>query len=168
MQSIFTHAKIKFFLFFIFTLLYAHSQAQPISVRQQEVNVTFKIMNQKREPVSFASVTAINRTDSLQTIKETADSLGLIVFKLSAGQYLIKISSVNYQPVEKGITVSANQTFFNFTAESLPKTLGNVTVSSQKPLMKQEDDKTIVDPENLVASSTSGYEVIEKNTGPFC
>ena len=32
--------------------------------------------------------------------------------------------------------------------------------------MRQEDDKTIVDPENLIASSTNGYEVLE-NTRPF-
>ncbi|HKB43542.1 MAG TPA: outer membrane beta-barrel protein [Chitinophagaceae bacterium] len=124
-------------------------------------------MNQKREPVSFASVTVINRADTLQTFKKTADSLGLVIIKLATGQYLTKISSVNYQPVEKGITVSANQTFFNFIAEPLPKTLSNVTVTSQKPLMTQEDDKTVVDPENLVASSTSGYEVIEKTPGLF-
>src|SRR4029078_3522570 len=42
-----------------------------------------------------------------------------------------------------------------------------VTVTSQKPLMRQEDDKTIVDPENLAASSTSSYEVIEKTPGLF-
>ncbi|MBL0267664.1 MAG: hypothetical protein IPP99_03045 [Chitinophagaceae bacterium] len=40
-------------------------------------------------------------------------------------------------------------------------------VRSQKPLMRQEDDKTIVDPGNLGATSTSGYEVIEKTPGLF-
>ena len=33
--------------------------------------------------------------------------------------------------------------------------------------MRQEDDKTIVDPEALAATSTSGYEVIEKTPGLF-
>ena len=33
--------------------------------------------------------------------------------------------------------------------------------------MRQEDDKTIVDPENLVAASTNVYEVIEKTPGLF-
>jgi outer membrane receptor protein involved in Fe transport len=40
-------------------------------------------------------------------------------------------------------------------------------ITSKKPLMRQEDDKTIIDPENLVAASTSGYEVIEKTPGLF-
>lgn len=157
----------KLFFISLFLIFAAHLNAQPVPQQREEINVTFKIMNQKREPVSFASVTVISRADSLHTLKKVADSSGLVVFKLAKGQYLIKISSVNYQSVEKGITVSGNQTFFNFTAEPLPKTLGNVVVTSQKPLMKQEDDKTIIDPENLVATSTSGYEVIEKTPGLF-
>jgi iron complex outermembrane recepter protein len=40
-------------------------------------------------------------------------------------------------------------------------------VTAQKPMIRQEDDMTIVDPENIVASSTSGYEVIEKTPGLF-
>ena len=124
-------------------------------------------MNQKREPISSASVVVINRTDTLQTTTNIADSIGLVSFRLSAGQYFVRISSVNYQPVEKEIIVSSHQTFFNFTAEPLPKTLSDVVVTSKKPLMTQEDDKTIIDPENLVAASTNGYEVIEKTPGLF-
>ncbi len=49
----------------------------------------------------------------------------------------------------------------------LPKTsdLGNVTVVARKPLIKQEDDKTIVDAEVLANSSSNAYEVLEKTPG---
>ncbi len=40
--------------------------------------------------------------------------------------------------------------------------LGNVTIVSRKPLIKQEDDKTVVDAEVLANSSTNAYEVLEK------
>ncbi|MBK5269819.1 MAG: outer membrane beta-barrel protein [Bacteroidia bacterium] len=133
----------------------------------QEMNVTFKVMNQKKEPVSFATVTVIAVADSLRFQKKLADSLGLVFFTLSKGQYYINITTINYQVIEKEITVAGNQTFFNFTAESIPKTLSNVTVSSQKPFMRQEDDKTIIDPESLALSSTSSYEVLEKTPGLF-
>src|SRR4028118_1092556 len=33
--------------------------------------------------------------------------------------------------------------------------------------MRQEDDKTIVDPENLAASSTNAFEILEKTPGLF-
>ena len=150
-------------IFFV-TLLFSF----PLRVFSQEIPVTLKIQNQKREPLAFASVTVINRLDSNQILKKVADSSGIAKFDLKKNnQYTVRITSVNYQPVEKGISTSGNQTSFNFTAEPLGKTLETAIVTSKKPLMKQEDDKLIVDPENLVEASTSGYEVIEKTPGLF-
>jgi hypothetical protein len=138
------------------------------SLHAQQLPVTFKVINQKREPVTFASITVTNRLDSTKSEKKVADSSGTARFQLTKdAQYTVHITSVNYQPVEKDITISGNQTVFTFAAEPLPKTLGGVVVTSQKPLIRQEDDKTIVDAESMAASSTSGYEVIEKTPGLF-
>lgn len=110
----------------------------------------------------------MNRLDSTQIEKKIADSSGVAKFTLTKNnQYSVRITSVNYQPVEKGISTSGNQTFFSFTTEALGKTLETAVVAAKKPLMKQEDDKLIVDPENLAEASTSGYEVIEK-IRPVC
>ncbi|MEP6699896.1 MAG: outer membrane beta-barrel protein [Bacteroidota bacterium] len=139
-----------------------------IVTQAQEIPVTFKVINAKKEPVPFFSITVVNRLDSTQTIKKGADSSGIARLNLMKnGQYSVKITSVNYQIIEKGIALTNNQTYFSFTAEPIGKTLETAIITSQKPLMRQEDDKTIVDPENLVASSTSGYEVIEKTPGLF-
>ncbi|MBK6938062.1 MAG: TonB-dependent receptor [Chitinophagaceae bacterium] len=51
--------------------------------------------------------------------------------------------------------------------EAEGKTLEAAVVISRKPLIRQEDDKTIIDPENLAEASTNGYEVIEKTPGLF-
>jgi hypothetical protein len=150
-------------LFFVFFPLFFTAQ-----VYAQEVSVTFKVTNQKKEPVTFATITIVNRLDSLQTTKKVVDSSGIVKFNLKkGGQYVVKITSINYQPIERGITITGNQTFFSFTAEPMAKTLGAVVVRSQKPIMRQEDDKTIIEPESLAAASTSGYEVIEKTPGLF-
>ena len=137
------------------------------SVLAQNVALTIKLTNQKKEPLAFASVELINRLDST-IITQAADSNGISLFNLvKEGQYIVKITAVNYQTIEKGIAVTGSKTFFTFTAAPLGKTLETAIIFSKKPLMRQEDDKTIVDPENLVASSTNGYEVIEKTPGLF-
>jgi len=130
-----------FFLFFLIIVVsFSNLYAQPGLPKKQEINITFKVVNQKREPLSFATITIINRKDSLQIIKQSADSNGIAIFTLiKGGQYSINISSVNYQAIDKGINISGNQTIFGFTAEPLSKTLGEVTVTSKKPLMRQED-----------------------------
>ena len=136
--------------------------------KAQDIPITIKVNNSKKEPVTFATISVVNRQDSTQLMKKVADSSGKAIFQLKKnGQYTVNISSVNYQPIEKGIIVSGNQTVFNFTAETLPKSMQGVVVTSRKPLMRQEDDKTIIDPENLAAASTNGYEIIEKTPGLF-
>lgn len=139
-----------------------------ISSKGQDIPVSIKIMNTKKEPVAFATIIVTNRLDTTQQVKKSADSSGNARFNLlKSGQYTFNISAVNYQSVEKRVTLTGNQVNFVYTLEQTGKMLDNVVITSQKPLMRQEDDKTIVDPENLVASSTSGYEVIEKTPGLF-
>lgn len=139
-----------------------------LSVKAQETNVSIRIVNQKNEPVVSASITVTDHPDSLHQFKKVADNNGTASFPLLKGhQYTISVSSVNYLSFEKQIILSAGQTHFTFVAESVSKTLGGVVITSQKPLMRQEDDKTIVDPEALAATSTSGYEILEKTPGLF-
>lgn len=143
------------------------------SLKAQDIPVTIKVSNPKKEPVTFATIALTmvrvdTNHDGTQTITKVADSSGKAVFQLKKnGQYSVSITSVNYQPIEKGIIISGGQTFFSFVAEPLPKSMQGVVVTSKKPLMRQEDDKTIVDPEPIAASSTNGYEIIEKTPGLF-
>ncbi len=146
-------------LFFLAPAYTLHAQSLPI---------TFKISDNRNAPVGFASVTIINRSDTQQVIKKTADSAGMVgTALLQNQQYLVRISATGYAPVEKGITVTAKQTFFSFTTTAIATSLQAVVVTSKRPLIRQEDDKTIIDPENMVGSSTNAYEVIEKTPGIF-
>lgn len=134
----------------------------------QESAVTIKVLNTKKEPVAFATITVTGHTDSTKVYTKVADSAGVARFQLPRGkQYRVNITAVNYRPIEKGFIASGNQSSFTYTAEQPGRTLEAAVVTTKKPLMRQEDDKTIIDPENLVAASTSGYEVIEKTPGLF-
>ncbi len=133
----------------------------------QQVNVSFKIINKKNEGIPYASIAVTTREDTVHSQNKVADSSGLVKFSLSKGQYIVRATSTDYQPLEKGITVSPTQHFFSFTLESSATSLKGVTVTSRAPLIKQEDDKTIVDPEPLAAASTNAYEILEKTPGIF-
>lgn len=141
--------------------------AGPLSSQAQDITISIRVTNHKKEPVAFASIKVTSRADSLLSVTEITDSIGMAKFVLAKGQYTVRISSVNYQEIEKGITLGDAATSFHFETEPAGKTMETVVVTAQKPLMRQEDDKTIVEPENLVATSTSGYEVIEKTPGLF-
>ena len=62
----------------------------------QDIAATIKITNQKKEPLAFASITLINRLDSTEIVKKTADSSGVAKFNLKKNtQYTIRITSIN-------------------------------------------------------------------------
>jgi outer membrane receptor protein involved in Fe transport len=143
-------------------------RAQTVTPAVKTVNTTFKIINDKKEPVSYATVAITLRTDSTNVLHQMADSNGVAHFKLNTGsQYTVKATNVNYLDVVKNITVAGVEQTFILIAEPQPKMLGAVSVRSAKPIMRQEEDKLIVEPENLIPSSTSSYEVLEKTPGLF-
>jgi len=133
----------------------------------QQLPVSFLVLGDKRQPIPNASITVTDRNDSLSKLSRIADGNGEATFLLTKnGQYIVAITAVNFQPLESSLRIT-DGTAQTFSLIPSGKTLGGVVIRSTRPLMHQEDDKTIVDPENLVPSSTSGYEVIEKTPGLF-
>ena len=49
----------------------------------QEIPISFKVINGKKEPVPFFSITVVNRLDSTQIIKKGADSSGVARINLA-------------------------------------------------------------------------------------
>lgn len=135
---------------------------------QQQTTITFKIQNISKEPLAFATVQLISVPDTLNKQQKISDSSGVVSFTVMLERpYLVRITSVNHEPIEKAITVKSDNAVFTYTAEPLSKSLKAVVVTSTKPLIRQEDDKTIVDPENLANSSTNAFEIMEKTPGLF-
>ena len=134
----------------------------------QYTRVTIKVVNPKREAVPYASVSIRSFKDTTQSQQSIADSTGVSKFELLADQqYSVSITSTNYIPLQKGIVVRKDHTSFLFVQQPAAKSLQEVVVTSNRPVMRQEDDKTIVDPENLASSSTNAYEILEKTPGLF-
>jgi hypothetical protein len=134
----------------------------------KEISVRIKVIGSKNELVSFSSVTITNREDSTKRLSTITDETAVAQFDLEApNQYFVTITALNYKPLAKGITVTDSNYEFVLSLEPSISTLNEVVIQAAKPLMRQEDDKTIIDPESLAAASTSGYEVLEKTPGIF-
>jgi iron complex outermembrane recepter protein len=131
-------------------------------------NIRVKVIEKNNNPVAFATIKAIPLEDTAHPIRKLTDSSGLCVLKLSLGKrYTLKVSSLNYKPTEKDITANRSEMAFTIVVEPVSKEISEVTVTSKKPLMRQEDDKTIIEPEALAAASTNAYEILEKTPGIF-
>ena len=103
--------------------------------------------------------------DTLLVTSKSANN-GISNFTVKAfSKYLLRVSSVTFENTEKTIGVFDKSVTAIFVLNRKNTTLEDVIVLSKKPLIKQEDDKTIVDAEVLANSSTNAYEVLEKTPG---
>ncbi|HEV7333673.1 MAG TPA: TonB-dependent receptor [Flavisolibacter sp.] len=147
-------------LLFCFILLTQQANAQSVAV-------SMKIVNQKGEPVQYATVLVWPVADSTKLQSKVSDSIGQVVFQLPQQLYAVRITSVEYAPLEKSINVRPDATTFRMVMQPQANSLNSVVVTARRPLMRQEDDKTIVDPEPLANASTNAYEIMEKTPGLF-
>ena len=129
----------------------------------QNVHVSIIVKNEKNEPVQNVTAKVYGREDSV--LQQKVLSAG-VFFLLPANRgYTLQLSATNINPVSKILMLAGNDTSVTVMAQTAAKSLDAVVLTSRKSLVKEEDDKTIVDAEALANSSTNAYEVLEKTPG---
>ena len=71
-------------------------------------------------------------------------------------KYIVRISSATFEAQEKFVGITDKPAAITLPVKRKVTSLQSVVVVSKKPLIKQEDDKTIVDAETLANSSNNG------------
>jgi len=129
--------------------------------------ISIKVKDNEKKPLTGAVVQLKNLADSAIATKAT-DETGVVKFDgISNNIYKIKISFMGYQTLEKTIAVKPEHQRFEFQLKEDLISLGEVTVSAPKPLIRQEDDKMIIDPEPMASISSNTLEVLESTPGLF-
>ena len=130
----------------------------------QKVTWRVQVFNDAGEPLKGATLTVFKLPDSsveARRVLASKDSIQLTRDQL----YAISITATGFQPFQRKLIISSDiDSGFVYMSTRVGK-LENVTVVSRKQLLRQEDDKTIVDAEPLAVSSTNAYEVLEKTPG---
>ena len=119
-------------------------------------------MDVKNNSILFASIRVTSVLDSLKQFSLIADSNGIASANISPNKnYTLLVNAIGYKKYSKTIALENNS---NITIKLLedPTQLNQVVVTSSKALVRQEDDKAVVDPELLAAGSTNAMETIEK------
>lgn len=137
-------------------LLFSQSKWLKITVRDE-----------KNEPLTGAHVLLKNVGDQKDWSAVT-DAAGKVQFQnLPDGLYECKISFIGYQTLQTAIKLSPYTRNFDYKLKPEAISLGEVTVSAPKPVIRQEEDKTIIDPEPVANTSTNTMEVLETTPGLY-
>ncbi|HMH32935.1 MAG TPA: outer membrane beta-barrel family protein [Puia sp.] len=142
----------------LFIFLYHVVTAQTIPL-----DITLKTTG--RDSLTYATLQIYRLPDTL-LIESRIGSTGMNRFAVKPNAtYLLKVSAIGFGSATQLISVTNKSLQVAIELKSENNTLHAVTILAQKPLMRQEDDKTIVDAEPLANSSTNAYEVLEKVPG---
>lgn len=138
------------------------------AARSAGQSVQIIVKDSQKEPLIGATVQLTQVADTTAVLFNTTDVSGVAVFE-RAGQkpYRVNISYIGYKPLEKTISVKSGSARFEFQLEEGAVSLGEVTVTARRPLIRQEDDKMIIDPEPLANISTNTLEILESTPGLF-
>jgi hypothetical protein len=133
----------------------------------QQLAVLMKVVDAKNNPVGFANISILNKIDSTKVSNAITDSIGITKVNLAPkNAYIIRVSAIGYKKYSKDYFIN-DQSSIAIKLTEDPTQLNEVVVKSTKALIRQEDDKSVVDPEPLAASSTNAYETVEKVPGVF-
>ena len=143
-------------LFFSISMIY----------KVQSQSLSLKFINTQKKAMIGVSVKMQNRSDTTKILFKITDTLGITQFSvLPNEQFLVSATSVGFKLFQRIIKGQSQEYVFEMIENT--NYLKEVVVIAKKPLLRQEEDVTIVDAEQLAPSSINGFEVIEKTPGLY-
>ncbi len=131
----------------------------------QSINILVK--DDARLPLIGATIQLTLVADSSILYATTAQN-GIAKFnEVKNGLYFLKISYVGFKSLEKNISIKTDRRMLEFQLKETEISLNEVTVTARRPMITQEDDKMIIDPEPMANSSTNTLEVLESTPGLY-
>jgi hypothetical protein len=129
-----------------------------------------KVVNEQNAPLSFATVTLLNLSDSVLVKGAISNGEGAYILPaVAAGKYLLTASMMGYKkswlgPIE--VTAGETQLLPQLQLQETVEQLKAVTVVGQKPLIEQQADRMVVNVEgSILATGNTALEVLEKSPG---
>ena len=131
----------------------------------QSINILVK--NTENSTLPGAVVQLKRVSDSISTSNITNQS-GAVKFDARINtKYKIKITYLGFKTLQDTFTVKSDHQKFEFILNENAITMGETTINAQRPLIRQEDDKMIIDPMPLANSSSNTLEILEKTPGLY-
>lgn len=140
-------------------LLTAFTQAQTI---------TGVVTDDVKKPAKGVSVTLHKAKDSSIVKIAITNNDGIYTFNAVAGKYFISVSNLGFtkQNTANFDIAASNYNVPEIALVKSSKSLGEVTVSSKKPLIEVKADKTIFNVEGSInATGTDAFELLRKSPG---
>jgi iron complex outermembrane recepter protein len=130
-------------------------------------SVRISVTDTGNTPLPGATVQLMHLEDSTSVYGIT-DQTGTALFEgLSGGLFQLNISYIGFQALETNLNIRDDHHRFEFILRDDVVSLGEFVVTARRPLIRQEADMMILDPEPLATISTNTLEILESTPGLF-
>lgn len=145
---------------FCFTLGFSHFSYG------QGFELSGEVKDQYQEPVAFASVFLLTVTDSTLVTGTSADENGAFLFSnIAEGLYFLKASYIGQVSENLPLEILKDTKIGALILEQEAEQLNEVTVTSNKPVVKREVDRIVFNVENTVISQNSSWDILRQTPG---
>ncbi|SEB63208.1 CarboxypepD_reg-like domain-containing protein [Maribacter dokdonensis] len=145
---------------FCFTLGFSHFSYG------QVFELSGEVKDQYQEPVAFASVFLLTVTDSTLVTGTSADENGAFLFSnIAEGLYFLKASYIGQVSENLPLEILKDTKIGALILEQEAEQLNEVTVTSNKPVVKREVDRIVFNVENTVISQNSSWDILRQTPG---
>lgn len=130
-------------------------------------SVRIEIKDEQRTALIGATVQMTGMPDSTQFFGVTDGTGTAVIEGIADGLYVLRISYIGLETLEDTIRVSPESRSFQYGMKEESVSLSAVTVTGRRPIITQDGDKMIVDPEPLASISSNALELLEAVPGLF-
>ncbi|GGH09585.1 TonB-dependent receptor domain-containing protein [Mucilaginibacter phyllosphaerae] len=162
-----THfTKLLYIILFVFTAGAVNAQNAKTTTAIHGI-----LQNDQAKPMDYATVTLLRAKDSSVVKGTLTNDAGKYQFEgITAGRYMVKATTVGYQPAfTAAFEVDATTTAFTAPVIKIlqnSQSLQGVTIIAAKPLIERKLDRTVMNVENSVlAAGNNALEILERAPG---
>lgn len=138
-----------------------------LSLRGSAQTVTGRVINAGNQPLPHVSVTLLRDSSFISGVITGDDGQFRFNTSLTTGiQYTIRLSLVGYEPVTQLFIFPDIASLSSLQMQPRRQLLGEVVVSSKKPLVTRRSDRYVVNVEDsYLANGQNGLEVLQRSPG---
>src|SRR5690606_9015515 len=139
------------------------------TVQAQQGEISGRVFNEQREPLANVSIYVLTAKVGALLKTGATDGQGRYIIKnVPPGEFLVQASSVGYETMKSAPIMVMEQSVvvddLILTVQS--RTIDEVTVEGQVPLVQQRDGKLVLNVENsTLAAGNNALEVVQRAPG---
>jgi len=124
-----------------------------------------RVLDSGRQPVPFAGVTLLTTQDSVAVKNTLANENGHFEMETPQGNYVLKVTAIGFEDSYRNIDIAQTQLLPDIVLKETIQELGEVVVTSRRPIVKRKVDRLEFNVENSTLSSENAWEILRKTPG---